>query len=124
MKTVARVSWIHEADALRMRLNSYGIEVFIPDESVVTADPILGNAVGGIRIQVRDEDYEESVEILGQKIESAEDSELVCPECGSSDIFYEKMSRQMFFIGILLLGIPFLVLKQNYCCRVCGATWK
>ena len=124
MKTVARVSWIHEADSVRMRLNSHGLEAFIPDEGMVTANPILGNAVGGIRIQVRDEDYEQAREILGSTTDATESSDFSCPSCGSSDVRYEKISRRMFFGGLLLLGFPFLWMKRTYTCNACGNTWK
>jgi hypothetical protein len=66
MKTVARVLWMHEADLLRARLEGGGIEVFIPDEGMATAQPLIGNTLGGIRIQVCDEDEERALEILAE----------------------------------------------------------
>ncbi len=63
MKTVASVNWIHEADRIRMQLAAHDIETWIPDEGMATANPLLNTAIGGIRVQVRDENYDEAITI-------------------------------------------------------------
>ncbi|HMO50047.1 MAG TPA: DUF2007 domain-containing protein [Kiritimatiellia bacterium] len=64
MKTIARVSWIHQADMIRMRLDGAGIDAWIPDENTVAVNPWYGGLIGGIRVQVCDEDEEEALRIL------------------------------------------------------------
>lgn len=64
MKTVASVNWIHHADRIRMLLDAHGIEAFIPDEGMATANPMMNTAIGGIRVQVSDEQYEEAMTLI------------------------------------------------------------
>lgn len=64
MKTVASVNWIHQADRIRMFLEAHGIEAFIPDEGMATANPLMGTAIGGIRVQVPDEAFDEAIQLL------------------------------------------------------------
>lgn len=64
MKTVASVNWIHHADRIRMLLDAHGIEAFIPDEGMAIANPLMNTAIGGIRVQVRDEDYDEATALI------------------------------------------------------------
>jgi len=124
MKTVARVMWIHEADLIKSKLELHGISAFIPDEGMATANPLLGNAIGGIRVQVGDDDYEEAREIIGEKVEPVEKGDLICPSCDSDDTEAGQWSKRAFFVGILLLGIPFFWLKRENTCRACGHRWK
>ncbi|HYH63765.1 MAG TPA: hypothetical protein VD866_03610, partial [Urbifossiella sp.] len=51
------------ADALR----AGGIDAVVTDAEVVSMDWLLGQAVGGIKVQVRDEDAERAVAELGRK---------------------------------------------------------
>jgi hypothetical protein len=50
--TVARCSLPVEAHALKLRLETAGIPVYLADEFTVTMDWLLSNAIGGIKVQV------------------------------------------------------------------------
>lgn len=63
--TVAKTSLPGEAHAIRMRLESEGIPVFLFDEYTVTMDWLLSNAIGGVKVQVPDHCLERAREILG-----------------------------------------------------------
>ena len=56
--------------------------------------------------------------------ESTEGEPTRCPRCGSTEVFYEKFSRPMIFLSILLLGIPLPFLSRRWTCRSCELTWK
>jgi len=56
VQTIATFSKPEDAHLLRMRLNAGGIEAFVQDENMVQMDWLLSNAVGGVRVQVADED--------------------------------------------------------------------
>ena len=47
-----------------------------------------------------------------------------CPRCDSTEVYYEKFSRPMIFLSILLLGIPLPFLSRRWTCRNCELTWK
>jgi hypothetical protein len=64
MRTVASFSQPMDAYLLRARLEGSGITAYIRDENLVTLDWLYSNAVGGVKVDVEDEDYEKVLEIL------------------------------------------------------------
>ena len=46
------------------RLKEEGIECWLKDENTVTIDPIIANAVGGIKLMVEEEKAEASLGII------------------------------------------------------------
>lgn len=56
--------------------------------------------------------------------EPAEAEPTRCPRCDSTEVYYEKFSRPMIFLSILLLGIPLPFLSRRWTCRNCELTWK
>ncbi|MBD3316901.1 MAG: hypothetical protein GF344_14025 [Chitinivibrionales bacterium] len=58
--------WLHEAEMARMHLESCGISSEIFNAGITAINPLLGGAVGGVKLMVRKEDYEESQKILDQ----------------------------------------------------------
>jgi Putative prokaryotic signal transducing protein len=54
-------------------LDSVGIESFLADENIIRIDWFLSNALGGVKLQVRESDAENAMTILDQSI-SEEDS--------------------------------------------------
>lgn len=49
-----------------------------------------------------------------------ERAKIVCPKCGSDDVYKDKLSLKAFVIGILLLGFPLPFFKKKYHCFNCG----
>jgi hypothetical protein len=72
---VRNCNWLHEAYFVKSVLESDGIEVLIPDEHVLGAQPLFANAIGGARVLVRSADFERAVEILDSVLESLGNSE-------------------------------------------------
>ncbi|HEU5078313.1 MAG TPA: DUF2007 domain-containing protein [Opitutaceae bacterium] len=73
MKTVASFGSPMEAQMLRARLEGSGIAAFLRDENMVTLDWLASNAVGGVKVDVPDDDYEKAMELL--TIDDAADAE-------------------------------------------------
>lgn len=48
---------------------------------------------------------------------------ICCPQCGSEEIFKNKVSKGLA-ISILLLGIPIPFLKKTYHCFECNIDFK
>jgi hypothetical protein len=122
MITLTTVSYIHEADLLCMKLEAGGVESFIPDMNTAQVNPFYSGAMGGIRVQIHEQDLDKAREILadeGAKIEG-----LYCPQCGSSNIEYQRFSKRFAVLSLLLLGIPLLSAQQGYVCRECRHEWK
>lgn len=55
-----------DAYLARSRLESAGIECFLADEYIISADWFLANAVGGIKLRTRIEDGERAKQILSE----------------------------------------------------------
>jgi hypothetical protein len=66
MITIATYNNVDEAFLARSRLEGDGVKSFIPDE--FAASGFVGGIqmLGGVRLQVEDEDYERAARALGQ----------------------------------------------------------
>lgn len=80
---------LSEAFIYKGKLESEGIEIFIWNHHALNADPLLGKTMGGIKLFVRKEDYENSLRILSEinPVSKSNPRRLVyCFHCDSSEI--------------------------------------
>jgi hypothetical protein len=124
MITLTTVSYLHEADMLRMKLESTGIKTFIPDQNTTSVQPLYSNALGGIRIQIDESDLSRARELLKDELPQAAKGMFECPECKSDSVRYEKVSKLFAFLTLFLIGIPLLWFKRQCKCEACGHKWK
>lgn len=133
LATIGTFSQSAEAHVLKTKLESEGIPAFVGDEHTVTMNWLYSNAIGGVRLQVRESDVEKALEILGLKGEELslevdelddEDEEPHCPNCNSSLINYQKYAKRGLFASWLLLGFPLPFLKKKWICEDCDYEWK
>ncbi|MBI3886709.1 MAG: DUF2007 domain-containing protein [Opitutae bacterium] len=64
MTTIATVNKAEEAHLIRALLEGSGLAAFVRDEFMVTNDPLAVVALGGIKVDVNDEDAPRAREIL------------------------------------------------------------
>lgn len=64
MKTLATFWKTEEAHLLRLRLQQSHIESFIQDENITQLHPWRAAAIGGVRVQVSGQDFNEAQKIL------------------------------------------------------------
>ena len=64
MRTLASFGKAEEAHLLRARLEGSGIAAYVRDENIVTADWLYSRAVGGVKVDVEDEDYAAASDVL------------------------------------------------------------
>ena len=64
MKTLAAFSKPIDAQMLIARLEGSGIAAYARDEHMVTLDWLASNAVGGVKVDVADEDYDEARAVM------------------------------------------------------------
>ena len=69
------------------RLDEEGITCYLKDEYTVTIDPFLSNALGGIKLMVLPDDFEEASTLLAGWDKSYKEA-ITCPKCGSHDVDY------------------------------------
>ena len=64
MKNLAEFSKPIEAHMLIAKLEGSGIRAFIRDEHMVTLDWLASNAIGGVKVDVEDEDFVQAREVM------------------------------------------------------------
>jgi len=122
---------VPEALLAKGKLESAGIDCILADGNLVRMDWLLSNAIGGIRLQVREDDLEDARTILEEPIppEFNEDelgeafAQPRCPRCYSLDIGFEKINRFWTYSLWLILSFPIPVRKNNWKCYTCGIEW-
>jgi hypothetical protein len=92
-------------------LEEQGIASWLKDENTVTIDPILTNAVGGIKVMVAEEDAETALGILTRL--RREKTAVACPKCSSINTDLVSTPRKAsnwfsaittFFLGNYAIG--------------------
>jgi hypothetical protein len=119
-----------EAQLARARLEAEGIDSQLADEHLARLG--LSGAIGGVRLQVREEDAEIAVQVLRREARLPElylvtDEEALrprCPGCNSDSLTLERWSRLLFVGSLLLFRIPILIPRRRWKCRHCGGLWK
>ena len=105
------------------RLKEEGIECWLKDENTVTIDPILANAVGGIKLMVDEKNARQAWELLN-KLQQEHKASLVCPQCGSSNIELVSTPRKavnwLSAISTFFFGNYALAVDKVYHCFDCG----
>lgn len=100
-KTLRTYQNYFTAHIMLTKLRQAGIECFLNDEFTVTIDPILSNAVGGIKLVVKTEDAAE-VEKIIESFEEAYRKNAVCPKCGGNSIVLVAKKNTPNLLTILL----------------------
>jgi len=128
--TIRKFRDVPEAYIAKGLLDSAGIECFLFDENIVWTDWFWSNAVGGVKLRVREEDAAEAAELLGASQEEAPEQEtsppLVperCPNCGSPDVTYQGLMKRLAYFTVLL-GLPIPVKHVAWKCHACGHVWE
>jgi hypothetical protein len=126
---IARYGGVPEALLAKSMLDSAGIESFLGDENLVRLDWFYSNLVGGIKLMVREEDAETARALLEknipEKLEVAgvgEYAQPVCPKCGSLDVSFDELNKQIAYTGFFL-GVPIHVNHKGGKCHACGHGW-
>jgi hypothetical protein len=110
------------------RFKDAGIYYLLKDQKTVSADPIVSNAIGGIKLQVKEQDLETGKAILKEiddnRIQSNFGKELefkgkrylgtlkICPKCGEEETYEEQFN---FWRGWFS--------KQKFYCKACNTEW-
>lgn len=117
-----------EANRDKQILAENGINSFIANEQLIQSDWLLSQAVGGIQLQVFEEDLENAEKTLQDFKENEEfslevehtidnsDFDFVCPKCGSNHLYKDDSATSFFGISILS--------AENYVCYYCGNKFK
>lgn len=126
-KKVATYQYSSEAIIFKGKLESEGIEVFMRDNLTIDTDPLVSNAIGGVKLYVASADYQRAIAILDEisKYTLNNEGELIsCPNCKEKKIQLLSVvdDAKSFFsmlLALLFAVLPFYV-KRKYKCDACG----
>jgi hypothetical protein len=132
MQTIASFRDASEAHIVRGLLESEGMHPVIQDEFLIQNDWVYSQAIGGVKLQVPDEEFDLAREILardpGEQSPSSEEtpelcSDDICPKCGSCSTTGQQYSLWSL-IPSLILQLPVFFKKRRRVCTECGEVWK
>ena len=121
--TVDRFFHPTDAHIAAGKLQSEGIPVFLLGINHASANWLLANALGGIRLQVPGSHADDARWLLAQMAEASDEGEIACPECGGSDTTGMSNSRKIAFLAVHLFSIPLPWRSNRRHCQSCGAEW-
>jgi len=112
-----------DANIIMGRLQEEGINCWLKDENTVTIDPILTNAVGGIKLMVAESQAERAFELL-REFRREQHAVLKCTRCGSADVEFVTTPRKASNWFGVIFGFLFtnyaLSADKVYHCFDCG----
>lgn len=116
-----------EAHIAKGVLEEEGITCWLKDENTVTIDPILTNAVGGIKLMVAREDAQRAWELLNALLQEQR-QKISCPKCGSHQVEMVSSPRKLSnwasaIIGFFITSYAMPVEKLLHCFD-CGHEFK
>ncbi len=121
-----------EANRHKQMLKEHGIESWIANEQTIQSDWLLSQAIGGIQLQVFEDDLEKAKVLLKEFQEDQSyqlevehtienpDFDFVCPQCGSNHLYQDEKPGGLFGVSLLLFMIPIKVPSRKYHCYYCG----
>ena len=109
------------------RLEEEGINCWLQDENTATINPILTNAIGGIKLMVPEIQAERAVAIL-KEIELEYKKTIACPRCGSHNVELintpRKPSNWIYALFGYLFGSYALTANKVNHCFDCGKEFE
>lgn len=139
--TISSYEQSHQAHVVKTYLESEGISVYLKDEITSQVTTGYGAAIGGVKLQIPQEQYEKAFELLevgGYVKPRSEDEKLKlellenkanyrtgeCPFCRSTDIKKVKLSDFITNIIISIMGLFSPALGHPKKCNSCNRMWK
>ena len=114
---LASFEYVADVQIVKGKLESEGIPVFLRDENTLNSDPLISNAIGGVKLQVYSKDKERAIAVYNSIRTYALDNNgkpIVCPNCKArrSEPYYNSK-------GIFYKFFPFFE-KRKYKCLNCN----
>ncbi|MGY0391405.1 DUF2007 domain-containing protein [Bizionia sp. KMM 8389] len=125
-KTISVFQYSTEAEIIKGRLEAEGIAVFLSDNTTIDTNPIVSNAIGGVKLKVYTEQEAEAIAILKSiSSYSLDDSgqPIRCPNCHNNQVILFSTINNLksfiaFLIGLLFGSLPFHT-RHQYRCEIC-----
>jgi len=129
MVTIRKFRDLPEALFAKGSLESAGIECAMLDDNMVRLDWFISNLLGGVKLQVRQEDASIAEEILSQPIPEnfdvtgiGEYEQPRCPKCQSLDVNFQEVTPAAYVSAYISVPIPFR--RRAWRCHSCDTEWE
>lgn len=129
LRTIKTFDNAMETHLLKATLENEGIRCYIFDENIVSINPLFNQTVGGIKLKVESDDYDNANELINRidnlKIINENGEIVKCPACESED-YYSGYKSMKGYKGIFSMIISFLFFifpfyfKTVNKCKQCG----
>ena len=128
---IATFQYSSEAHIIRGKLESEGIKVFMADHITIDTDPLMSNAIGGVKLKVSLKQEKKAKEILNSISKYSLDDDLkpiICPNCGSGKVAFfstikDLKSLIIYLFSFLIMILPFSV-RYTHRCENCKTEFK
>lgn len=125
-KLVRRYQYSYEAQIFCGKLEAAGVDVYLRDLYTVDSNPVWSNAVGGVKLFVKSEDFEKANKILVDVSPFSIDENnvlLKCPNCGAEETEMNTSVKDLksllaFIFSLLFVVMPFYS-KHKFKCNKC-----
>ncbi|WP_298782298.1 DUF2007 domain-containing protein [uncultured Polaribacter sp.] len=106
-----------EAHVTKSRLDAEGFETMLMDEKTIDSDPLISNAIGGVKLLVHKNDFHKAFDIYNEIRTYQKDkneNDIICVNCSSSRILIAPIQRKNIFYMLF----PFFE-KTKHICNDC-----
>ncbi len=117
-----RFEYSTEAQLIKTKLESEGIKTMLMDEKTVDSDPLISQAIGGVKLLVHNKDLDyaiESYNIIRTYVTDQSNKPIACKNCNSETVLVAPLERKNIFYMLF----PFFE-HTTYICTTCKLTFK
>ena len=139
--TIQTFTYPHEANIAKAKLEAEGIDAFLQDEVTTQVINLYSNAIGGVKLQVLEENIVEARKILieggfivedktklNSTIEVLKDTgtidKKICPFCKSDNIDTVVNPNILVVLFYFIIGVILPIFKSWEKCYDCEKQWK
>lgn len=106
-----------EAQLVKSKLDSQGISTMLMDEKTIDSDPLISQAIGGVKLLVLNKNVEQASKIYNEirtYIKDKHGNPIHCQNCDSTRILIAPLERKNIFYMLF----PFFE-KTRHICNNC-----
>ena len=111
-----------EAQVVKTKLESEDIRAILMDEKTIDSDPLISQAIGGVKLLVHNNDLEKAVTIYNEirnYTKNENGNNIHCPTCNSTKILIADLQRKNIFFMLF----PFFE-SRKLICNDCKTIFK
>lgn len=112
--TLAVFEYSTEANLIKSKLDFENIRTRLLDEKTIDSDPLISQAVGGVKLQVHNDDAQKALDIyntIRKYRKDVDGNDIHCKQCNSTQILVAPAQRKNIFYMLF----PFFEKTMHIC---------